>query len=61
MSRGNAATVVVQVFKMVKRLHGCRGETLLAACARKKRPQRKKPKGYCWIGAKENIGMFSKL
>ena len=39
---------------------GCSGETLLAPCTRKKRLQRKMTNDYHWIGAQENIGMFSK-
>ena len=37
------------------------GETLLAACTKKKRLQRKMTKDYHWIGVQENIGMFSIL
>ena len=36
-------------------------ETLLAPCTRKKKLQRKMTNDYYWIGAQENIGMFSKL
>ena len=56
----NRSAVVIQVFKMAERSSGCSGETLLVLCARKKRLQRKVTKGYHWIGAEENIGMFSK-
>ena len=45
---------------MAERSDGCSGETLLASCTRKKRLQRKMTKDYYWIGAPENIGMFSK-
>ena len=38
----------------------CSGETLLAPCTRRKRLQRKITKHYHWIGAQENVGMFSK-
>ena len=33
---------------------------LMAPCARKKRFHRKLTENYYWIGAHENIGMFSK-
>ena len=42
------------------RSDGCSGETLVAACTRKKKLQRKMTKDYYWIGVQENIGMFSK-
>ena len=50
-------TVVVEVIlKMGERSDGCSGdkeeEVVLA--------QRKMAKYYCWIGAKETIGMFKK-
>ena len=40
---------------MAERLGGCSGETLLAPCTMKKRPQRKMTKDYYW-----DISMFSK-
>ena len=45
---------------MAERSDGCSGETLLAPCTRKKKPQRKITKDYYWIGVQENIGIFSK-
>ena len=60
MSLDNTMTEVVEVFKMADRLVGHSGETLLASCTRKKRLQRKMPEGYYWIGAQQNIGVFSK-
>ena len=42
---------------MAERSDACSGETLLASCTRKKRPQRKMTKGFF---VPENIGMFSK-
>ena len=50
----------LEFFKMAERSDGCSGETLLALCARMKRLQRKMTTYYYWIGAQENIGMFSK-
>ena len=64
--RVNATHVTIQrqwqfkMFKMAEGSDGCRGETLLAPCARKKRLQRKMTKDNCWIGVQENIGMFGK-
>ena len=48
------------MIKMAERSDGCSGETLVAACIRKKRLQRKMTKDYYWIGVQENIGMLSK-
>ena len=45
---------------MADRSDGCSGEALLALCARTKM-KRKMTKDYYWIGAEENIGMFSIL
>ena len=47
-------------FKMAERSPSFSGETLPDLCARKKRLQKKMTKGYYLIGAKEDIGMFSK-
>ena len=60
MPLDNTMTVVVEVSEMAERSDDCNGETLLAPCARKKRPQRKIT-NYCyWIGAEETIGMLHK-
>ena len=42
-------------------MDGCSRETLtlLALCARNKRLQSKMTKDYYWIGAEENVDMFS--
>ena len=39
---------------------GCSGETSLAPCIRKEKPQRKITKDCYGIGVQDNIGMFSK-
>ena len=44
---------------MTKRSDGCSAETLPAPCTRKKRLQKNVTKDYYWIGAEENIAMFS--
>ena len=49
------------MIKMAERSDGCSGETLVAACTRRrKRLQRKMTNDYYWIGVQENIGMLSK-
>ena len=54
---------LVENFQLICRFAAskCSGETVLAHCARKRRLQRKMTKEYHWIGAKDNIDMFSKL
>ena len=49
-----------QFLKMVEQSDGYSGETLLSRCARKKKLQRKMTKDNYWIGAEENVSMFSK-
>ena len=53
---------LVENFQLIcyERLDACSGDTLVAACTRKKSLQTKMTKGYYWIGVQENIGMFSK-
>ena len=46
--------------KMVLRMDGHSGETLLVPCARKKGLHRKLNKDHYRIGVEENISMFSK-
>ena len=60
MPGGNTTAAVVKFSYIAERSGGCCGETLLAPCARKKRLQRKMTEVYYWIGAQQNIGMFSK-
>ena len=45
---------------MAERSDVCSGKTFLARCTKKKRLQRKMTKDYHWIGAQENIDVFSK-
>ena len=49
------------MIKMAERPDGCSGETLVGACTRKKRLQRKMTKDDYRIDVQENIGMLSKL
>ena len=53
--------ILFKFLKTGERSDACNGETLLAPCTRKKRLKRKMTKNYYyWIGAQDNIGMFSK-
>ena len=48
----------VKFSKMAESSNGYSFEALLAACARKRKLQRKITDDY-WLGAEESIGMFS--
>ena len=56
----NTLTVVVQVFQNGRISNGCSDEKLPAPCASRKRLLRKTTTDYYYIGAQENIFMFSK-
>ena len=59
MQCGNTMTVIVQRWQMAERSDGYSDEPLLVPCARKKKLQGKMVEDYYWMGAEENIGLFS--